>query len=155
MAGVLLRKCYTACVKPFFLIADDSDAKAAMLEGMVRHAWGKRVEILRAHTTEEALALITKRPQIAFAFVDYEIPTAEGPAVIAALQHANPSARIACVSASNLERYQKNAAETGAEAYICTSLDSDTVEQSISSLLMEWDPHGDHCHRVQHREMPA
>ncbi|MFH1670660.1 MAG: response regulator [Patescibacteria group bacterium] len=96
-----------------FLIADDSDAKAMMLEGMIKKAQFP-AEILIARTTEEAIRIINENPDIAFAFVDYEIPSELGPAIISHLKEVNPNAHIALVSSGNSERYQKDAEEAGA-----------------------------------------
>jgi len=128
-----------------FLLADDSDAKAMMLEAMIKES-ELDVEILRARTTEEANNLILRHcsgqvgenPNIAFAFVDYEIPSELGPAVIAHLKEINPKARIALVSSGNSEKYQADAKEAGAEAYICTSFEADIVEKNLSELLESW-----------------
>ncbi|MBU0766862.1 response regulator [Patescibacteria group bacterium] len=121
-----------------FLIADDSDAKIMMLEGIIKKAQFP-AEILIAKTTEEADKLISENTDIAFAFVDYEIPSALGPAIITHLKEVNPKAHIALVSSSNSEKYQNNAAEAGAEKYICTSFESDDVEHRLLELLKEWE----------------
>jgi len=119
-----------------FLIADDNPAKAMMLEAMGKKS-GIDAEVIRAKTTDEAKGLIdTKKPS--FAFIDYEMPTEDGPAVIAYLKEKVPSARIALVSSSNQEEYQKNAEKAGSEAYICTSFQSDEVEREIMDLLEDW-----------------
>lgn len=122
---------------PKLLIADDSDAKQLMLEGFVRHNHWK-VEILTAASTDEAKKLIDKNPDIAFAFVDYEMPTEDGPAVIRYLKEKNPSARIALVSSSDSERYTSVATAAGAEKCICTSYQSDVVEKQLSELMESW-----------------
>lgn len=120
-----------------FLLADDSDAKAMMLEALIKKS-KLDVEILRARTTEEANKLINENPDIAFAFVDYEMPSELGPAIIAHLKEINPKARIALVSSGNIEHYRQNAEEAGAEAYICTSFEADIVEKNLSELLESW-----------------
>lgn len=119
------------------LIADDSDAKQMMLTGLVHHHhW--MVDILTASSTIEAKQTIDKNRDIAFAFVDYEMPTENGPAVIAYLKKTNPAARIVLVSSDDNARYQKNAKEAGAEKYICTSYQSDVVEREILAAIEEW-----------------
>lgn len=124
-------------MKPLFLIADDSTAKRLMLIGMVHHSrWD--VEILAAETTEQAEAHIAAHPDIAAAFIDYEIPSAQGPAVIRSLRAANPQSRIALVTASDSQEYKTNAIEAGADAFVCTSWPLDEVEKKIAELLMEW-----------------
>jgi DNA-binding NarL/FixJ family response regulator len=122
---------------PKLLIADDSDAKQMLLEGFVRHSHWK-VDLLHATTTEEAKKLIDANPDIAFAFVDYEMPTENGPAVIRYLKERNPAARIALVSSSDSERYTSDALAEGAEKCICTSYQSDEVQQNICGLIESW-----------------
>ena len=122
---------------PKLLIADDSDAKQLMLEGFVRHHHWK-VEILTAASTDEAKKLIDKNPDIAFAFVDYEMPTEDGPAVIRYLKERNPNARIALVSSSDSDKYQNDATTAGAEKCLCTSYQSDVVSKEIADLIEEW-----------------
>ena len=121
-----------------FLLADDSDAKILMLEGMIKKAQFS-AEILIAKTTEEANQIISENNDIAFAFVDYEIPSGLGPAIIRKLKETNPHARIALVSSGNSEHYRENAEEAGAEAYICTSFGGEEVEAQIGKLLEEWE----------------
>lgn len=89
-------------------------------------------------STGEAKKVIDKHPDIAFAFVDYEIPTENGPSVIRYLKEKNPAARIALVSSSDSERYITDAKEAGAEAYICTSYQSDVVATQIGELIEKW-----------------
>lgn len=120
-----------------FLIADDSDAKILMLEGMIKKSQFP-AEILIAKTTEEAITTINEHPDIAFAFVDYEIPSALGPAIISHLKEMNPNAHIALCSSCNSEKYQEDAKEAGAEKYICTSFEADIVENNLSELLESW-----------------
>jgi len=108
-----------------------------MLEGMIKKS-KMNVEILRARTTEEAISIINEHPDIAFAFVDYEIPSALGPAIISHLKETNPKAHIALCSSGNSEEYQKNAFEAGAEAYICTSFGEEDVEERVLGLLEKW-----------------
>lgn len=119
-----------------FLIADDSDAKAMWLEAIVKKS--KIAEnVLRTRTTDEAKALID-REAVDFAFIDYEMPTEDGPAVIAYLREKQPNTRIALVSSSNSEARQEKATEAGSEAYICTSFQEDIVVSNLQNLLEEW-----------------
>lgn len=120
-----------------FLIADDSEGKRLMLQGFLKHMhWAG--EIFTANTTEEAKRVIQAHPEIGFAFVDYEMPTEQGPAVIAALKKSNPKARIALVSSSDSKHYEDDAKAAGAEACICTSYESDLVEKTLKELLESW-----------------
>lgn len=119
-----------------FLIADDSDGKAALLTAMLHRAgWTGR--ILRAATTEQAIALIDGQ-EIGHAFIDYYMPSALGPAVIRALKIKNPSARIALVSSSDNAENAEEAKKSGAEAFICTAWPADEVESAILGRLAEW-----------------
>ncbi len=120
-----------------FLIADDSDGKAMMLQVLVKKS-GIATTIVRASTTDEAKKLIDIEMP-AFAFIDYEMPTEQGPAIIAYLKEKNPKARIALVSSSNSERRQKEALEAGAETCICTSFQEDEVVSAITETLTLWD----------------
>lgn len=120
----------------FFLIADDNGGKTLMLRALVKKS-GFDGEVLTAATTDEAKTCIDEHA-VSYAFIDYEMPTEDGPAVIRYLKEICPNAKIALVSSSNSERYQKEATEAGAEAYICTSFQSDEVEESILNLLDEW-----------------
>ena len=120
-----------------FLIADDSPDKTMMLTMMLRHShWDG--EIFHAPTTEEATALIDAHPDIAHAFIDYYMPSQNGPAVIAYLKKKNPAAHIALVSSSDNKENCDEALGTGAETCICTSYTSDEVERSILGLLAQW-----------------
>ena len=78
----------------------------------------------------------TERPE--GAFIDYEMPSENGPAVIAYLRESVPSAKIAMVSSSNSGEYQADASEAGSDTYICTSFDEETVVETVSELLEEW-----------------
>lgn len=119
-----------------FLIADDSDGKAMMLETIVKR-WNSDAEVVRATSTEQAKELINAH-QIAWAFIDYEMPSENGPAVIRYLAQRQPHCRIAMVSSSNAPEYRADAANAGAEAYICSSFASDEVERALMELLSEW-----------------
>lgn len=121
----------------YFLIADDSASKMHMLVSFVEHA-KLDVELLTAASTEAAKQLIDQHPDIAAAFIDYEMPSELGPAVISYLREKNPSALIACVSSAGNDHYRNTAKDAGANAYICTSYDIDQVKEQIFSLLEEW-----------------
>lgn len=119
-----------------FLIADDNDGKVVMMTMIIKKS-GLTADILRAKSTDEAKQLIDEN-EIAYAFVDYEMPTEDGPAVIAYLLENQPKSRVAMVSSGNSERYKNDAALAGAECFICTSLQSDEVERAILDILEEW-----------------
>ena len=121
-----------------FLIADDSPGKRAFLQELLRHThWNG--DIIEAVSTEDAIQMIEAHPDIAAAFIDYEIPSQNGPAVIRALRSANPNARIALVTASNSQKYQKDAYDAGANAFVCTTWEEDRVIKALTDLLLEWE----------------
>lgn len=119
-----------------FLIADDSQGKAMMLEAVVKHS-GKFPSILIAKTTDEAKALIDTK-KISAAFIDYEMPTENGPAVIAYLKQKQPNARIALTTSSDSAEYEKEAKAAGAEAFVCTTNEQKGVLETLQNLLIEW-----------------
>ncbi len=122
---------------PLFLIADDSPQKIMMLQYFLKKAkWDG--PILTAESTEDALALIDEHPDIGFAFIDYYMPSDNGPAVIHRLASANPSAHIALVSSSDTQSNFNEARAAGAESCVCTSYPSDHVERTMMELLEEW-----------------
>lgn len=120
-----------------FLIADDSPGKTEFLQSMLsRAAW--KGDVLVAETTEEAITLIDSHPDISAAFIDYYIPSGNGPSVIAYLKKKNPAAKIALVSSADSAKNSKQARDAGAEAVICTTHQADDVERSILDLLHIW-----------------
>ena len=121
---------------PLFLIADDNESKRDFLSRMVSK--NIDVEILTASTTQEAISLIDQHVEIACAFVDYNIPEDNGPAVIKHLKKHNPNALIALVSSAEDASYEEEAKAAGAESFICTSWQLDRVETAINLLLAEW-----------------
>ncbi|PIQ76389.1 hypothetical protein COU78_06045 [Candidatus Peregrinibacteria bacterium CG10_big_fil_rev_8_21_14_0_10_49_24] len=123
-------------MKPLFLIADDSQPKRDLLERFVQR--NLDVEVLTATNTDEAHTLIGEHVEFAAAFVDYEIPTENGPAVIRHLKEHNPNCLVALVSSSDSPQYKKAALAAGAEKYICTSWPLERTESEIAMLLAEW-----------------
>lgn len=119
-----------------FLIADDSQGKMMMLEALVKHS-NAFPEILTAVSTEEAKRLIDSH-EIAAAFIDYEMPSENGPAVIRYLKEKQPQAHVALTTSSDSAEYERDAREAGAEAFICTTMEEDDVVGKIRSLLEEW-----------------
>ncbi len=119
-----------------FLIADDSDGKRLMLRMLIQKS-DISDTILEASSTKEAKEIINDT-EIDYAFIDYEIPTEHGPAVIGYLKEKHPQAKIALVSSSDSERYKTDALEAGAQSTICTSYAEDIVKDSIENLLIEW-----------------
>ncbi|MBM3227285.1 response regulator [Candidatus Peribacteria bacterium] len=123
--------------RPKFLIADDSEGKQMLLQGLLRHShWN--VELLVAYSTEEANNLINEHPDIAFAFIDYNIPSENGPAVMRSLREKSPQARIALITSMDSATCFAEAKQAGAEACICTAYQRDDVERTISELIDQW-----------------
>lgn len=120
-----------------FLITDDSREKILFLQHMLKRAKWKG-DLLIAETTEEAKALIDAHPDISAAFIDYYIPSENGPAVIAYLRQKRPQSRIALVSSADNVENTARAKKAGAEAAICTTHQSDFVEREVLSLLQAW-----------------
>lgn len=121
---------------PTFLIADDSDGKRIMLEAAVLNA-RPDITMLRAKDTDEAKDVIA-REHIDFAFIDYQMPRENGPAVIRDLREKQPSVRVALVTASDREDFHENARAAGAEAVIVTSVDTENLERTLQDLLSSW-----------------
>ncbi len=120
-----------------FLIADDSAAKRMLLHGLLHHAkWPG--EVLVAETTEQALELIEKHPDIGFAFIDYYIPSQNGPAIIKALKTKNPSAHVVLVSSSEQQENIDEAKAAGAEDFVCSTWDGERTPNKIFEILHEW-----------------
>ncbi len=84
------------------------------------------------------MSLIDQHPDISAAFIDYYIPSENGPAIIRYLKVKNPQARIALVSSADSRKNSEEAKAAGAEAVICTSDQADEVESTILGLLKEW-----------------
>lgn len=122
---------------PHFLVADDSPHKTTMLRDLLAIAQWKD-PVLFAKTSEEAMRIIDEHGDISHAFVDFYIPSANGPAIIRYLKDKNPAASIVLVSSSDNGANQEEAMEAGAEACICTSDRSDIVERAILDILEEW-----------------
>ncbi len=122
---------------PTLLIADDSAHKTAMLKDLLAIARWKD-PILYAATSEEAMRIIDEHPDISHAFVDYYIPSGNGPAIIGYLKRKNPAARIALVSSSGKQSNLEEALVAGAEACVNTSERADVVERTILEILEDW-----------------
>jgi DNA-binding NarL/FixJ family response regulator len=119
------------------LIADDSPVKTLLLKSLLKQS-GWQIPIVNASTTDQAMAAIDDHGDVAFAFVDYYIPSQNGPAVIAYLKQQRPHCRIALVSSSDSAENWEEAKRSGAEAAICTSWESDRVEEALTGLIARW-----------------
>lgn len=118
------------------LIADDSRDKIDLIRSMLKH-FGWRDEPLVAMTTEDAMELIDGHP-ITHAFIDFYIPTENGPVIIRHLKEARPEARCVLVSSSDKTSNWNEAMEAGAEGCICTSDEIDAVESAFGDVLHTW-----------------
>ncbi len=122
----------------FFLIADDSPGKLHFLRSTVERS-GWPGEILMATTTEDAMELIDAHTEeITAAFIDFYIPSTNGPAVIAYLKKKSPQSHIALVSSANNSDNNAKAKAAGAERTICTSNERDHVEMELLDTIEEW-----------------
>lgn len=120
-----------------FLIADDSPEKMRFLLQMLKRAkW--EGDILTAVTSEEAFEKIDHAVEIAAAFIDYYIPSKNGPAIIRSLKAKFPEAHVALVSSAESAKNTAEAKTAGAEAVICTTWRSDEVERAILEMLEVW-----------------
>lgn len=120
-----------------FLVADDSATKAQYLMNLVdRHL--DEIHLIGAMTTEEAKEAIDANPDIIAAFIDYEIPTENGPAVIRYIKEKLPKCLVACVTGSSREEHRQNATGAGADKFVCTAIRSDQLEKTLSDILLEW-----------------
>ncbi len=118
-----------------FLIADDSQGKIDLLLPLVKRAGFS--DVLVAYTTEEAMTMIDRHAIVA-AFVDFYIPSQNGPAIMRHLKAAQPEVRMACTSSSNPRTHAAEALAAGAERFICMSRESDAVTRDIEDVLLEW-----------------
>lgn len=123
-------------MKPLFLLADDFAPKRSFLQSFIEKQLD--VELLLATTSEEAFERIHEHMEITFAFIDYEIPTQNGPSIIKELTKQHPNCKVALVTASPGETYKQNALDAGATGYICTTWPLDQTESAITHLLDQW-----------------
>lgn len=119
------------------MIADDSREKILLLREMLTRA-GWNGTVLQAMTTEEAKKIIDDNPDIAAAFIDFYIPSENGPAIIAYLRARCPKSRIALVSSGDSPENSALAQTAGAEIAISTSHEATKVERMILDLLHSW-----------------
>lgn len=119
-----------------FLIADDSQEKILMLRHYLKVA-GFSGDLRIAMTCQEAYDLIEQHT-FNFAFVDYYIPSDNGPSIIRTLKTSHPQCRVALVSSAENAENSAEARLAGAEAVLCTSHRSDEVEREILELLQDW-----------------
>lgn len=118
------------------LIADDNPSKIILMQGMLfRGKW--EGEIVTAATSDDAKKLIDEH-DIDFAFVDFYIPSENGPAIIKYLKAKNPDSHIALVSSSDAIENFDAAKKAGAELCICTTHPADEVERIFVDVLEEW-----------------
>jgi DNA-binding NarL/FixJ family response regulator len=123
-------------MKPLFLIADDSSAKRDFLRRFVQKQLD--VQILFASCTEQTKNIVNEHIEIAAAFIDYEMPSEQGPAVIAYLKERNPNCHIALVTSADSAEYKRDAEEAGADEFICTGWELNRVEETLNTVLAKW-----------------
>jgi len=124
--------------KPLFLIADDVPGKMFFLSAIVKKS-GLPADIITASTTAEAKEVIQAHPgEIIGAFIDYRMPSEGGPAVIERLREACPSAKIALVTASDIDAFEREAKSAGADAYISTAYPEREVVEKLLQVLRHW-----------------
>ncbi len=117
------------------LIVDDSEGKRHLMRAVAARYWSG--DVREAATTEEAIALLSSLSDVQAAFVDYYIPSAHGPAVIAAIRAAFPLAKMALVSSSDSAENAAEAKAAGAEAVVCSSRPE--APQQLADLLVQWE----------------
>lgn len=119
------------------LIADDHQHKIDLIQSMLTHfKWHPKTVI--AMTTEDAMKLIDEHT-ISHAFIDYYIPSENGPAIIRYLKEKRPEAHCVLVSSSNNASNYQEATDAGAEGCICTSDEADAVEQAFGEVMRKWE----------------
>lgn len=119
-----------------FLIADDTPRKTRLFLELLKKA-GWQGEIFTADTVEGAKELID-RNQIDSAFIDYYIPTTNGPSIIRYLKQVWPKARVALVSSIDDALNSMEARQAGAEVTAFTHDDPEKVEQKLLKIIREW-----------------
>lgn len=122
---------------PSILIADDSPVKTQLLKSILKKT-GWQIPVLVASSTEQAMSMIDDNRDVSFAFVDYYIPSENGPAIIERLRTEHPKCRIALVSSSDNPENCAEAKEKGAEAFVCTSWEADRTEKALLDLIEAW-----------------
>jgi CheY-like chemotaxis protein len=122
-------------MKRVFLIADDNPGKVMMLRGML-HMAGWKGQVLTADTTEEAMRTIDESHAIDAAFIDYYMPSRNGPAVIRHLRAKFPHAKIALVSSADNAKNAEEARDAGADSVLCTTLQDS--EERIKETVRRW-----------------
>jgi CheY-like chemotaxis protein len=110
-----------------------------MLRGIL-HIAGWKGEVLTAGSSEEAMATIDKASAIDGAFIDYYMPSENGPAVIRHLRQKFPECKIALVSSADNKENGKQARDAGADAVLCTTLvDSEEhIKETVRRWREEW-----------------
>jgi CheY-like chemotaxis protein len=118
-----------------FLIADDSHDKIFMLRGVLK-AGGWTGDVIVAHPSEQAIQLIDSTKEIDAAFIDFYIPTHNGPAIIRCLREKFPNAHIALVTSAHNERNYQAATDAGADKTICST--DAWSEETLMKTVREW-----------------
>jgi CheY-like chemotaxis protein len=122
---------------PTFFIADDSPIKTGFLQHCLA-AFGWSGEVLTARSTEEAKRVIDSTAAIDAAFIDYYIPSENGPAIISHLRTAFPSCQIALVTSSENPDCSTDAKAAGADACVDCVSEGERTQRAIEDLLLVW-----------------
>ncbi len=103
---------------PLFLILDDSEAKIQVEKDALR-AVNWPGDILVAMTTEEAEKILNQH-EIAAAFIDYYVPSTNGPAFILQLIAKHPACKVILVTSANNPKNIAEAIDAGALGAVYT-----------------------------------
>ena len=119
---------------PLFLILDDSEAKIQVEKDAIRAAnWPG--DILIAMTTEEAEKILTQH-EITAAFIDYYVPSTNGPAFILQLIRKYPACKVILVTSANNPKNIAEAIDAGAIGAVYTG--SIDAEEQLEQYVLNW-----------------
>ncbi len=119
---------------PYFLILDDSEAKIQVEKDALRSIdWPG--DILVAMTTEKAEKIFTQH-EIVAAFIDYYVPSTNGPAFILKLIAKYPACKVILVTSANNPKNIAEAIDAGALGAVYTG--SIDVEEQLTDYLLSW-----------------
>ena len=106
-----------------------------MLRGILQQS-GWKGTILVATTSEEAMEVIERSTRIDCAFIDYYIPSHNGPSIIHHLRSAFPESRIALVSSADNAKNAEEAQHAGADSVVCSTFEDS--EERLKNLVQGW-----------------
>ncbi len=119
---------------PLFLILDDSEAKI-QVEKHALYAANWSGEVLIAMTTEEADKILDQY-EIAAAFIDYYVPSTNGPAFITKLKAKYPACKVILVTSANNPKNIAEAIDAGAMGAVYTG--SIDTEAQLEQYVLSW-----------------